>query len=421
MYPLKQSTAITVPFFAHDANGDGITGLVDGGFTKRISKNGGAFAAMTVTVTEMENGWYSIPVSTAHTDTLGLLTVSLSHASIKRVNMQFRVHANLPDDHASSAALATVQADTDDIQGRLPAALVSGRIDASVGAMAANVMTAAAAAADLTTELQAGLATSAEVSAVQADTDNIQTRLPAALVGGRMDSSVGAMAADVLTAAATATDFATEVATAVWASGTRTLTSLGASLVQEIWDRATSALTTAGSVGKLIVDNLNATVSSRATQTSVDTIDDFVDTEVSAIKAKTDQLTFTNANKVDSAVLAGGDFAQAAADKVWGSAVRTLTSLGTLVADIWAGITGAAANKLADHTLRRSLASAAASADGDAVAIRSLLGAARKLANRVAIAAGVLTIYEEDDTTTAGTQAVTTDPGAVHIVEVNTN
>lgn len=46
-----------------------------------------------------------------------------------------------------------VEADTQDIQSRLPAALVSGRIDASVGAMAANVMTAAAAAADFGNEL----------------------------------------------------------------------------------------------------------------------------------------------------------------------------------------------------------------------------------------------------------------------------
>lgn len=98
MYPLKQSTAITVPFFAHDANGDGVTGLVDGGFTKRISKNGGAFAAMTVTITEMENGWYSFPLSTSHSDTLGILTISFSHASTKRVNLQYRVFARINDD-----------------------------------------------------------------------------------------------------------------------------------------------------------------------------------------------------------------------------------------------------------------------------------------------------------------------------------
>lgn len=52
------------------------------------------------------------------------------------------------------------------LDGRIPAALVSGRMDASVGAMAANVMTAAAAAADLTTELQSGLATAAALDAV---------------------------------------------------------------------------------------------------------------------------------------------------------------------------------------------------------------------------------------------------------------
>lgn len=54
-----------------------------------------------------------------------------------------------------SADIAGVQSDTNDIQTRLPAALVSGRIDASVGAMAANVITAAAAAADFGAELQA--------------------------------------------------------------------------------------------------------------------------------------------------------------------------------------------------------------------------------------------------------------------------
>lgn len=43
-----------------------------------------------------------------------------------------------------TASFTTIQADLDDIQTRLPAALVSGRIDASVGAMAANVVTAAA-------------------------------------------------------------------------------------------------------------------------------------------------------------------------------------------------------------------------------------------------------------------------------------
>ena len=53
---------------------------------------------------------------------------------------------------------------------------------------------------------------------------------------------------------------------------------------------------TSGQAGYIIGTNLNATVSSRATQTSVDAIDDYVDTEVAAIKAKTDSLSFDDGN-----------------------------------------------------------------------------------------------------------------------------
>ena len=71
----------------------------------------------------------------------------------------------------------------------------------------------------------------AAVAGVQSDTDNIQTRLPAALIGGRMDSTTGAMATAVLTADALAPDAGTEIGTAVWASVTRTLTSTGLNAV----------------------------------------------------------------------------------------------------------------------------------------------------------------------------------------------
>lgn len=64
-----------------------------------------------------------------------------------------------------------------------------------------------------------------EVAAILVDTGTtLDGRIPAALVGGRMDASVGAMAANVITAAATAADFGTEVGTAVWATAARTVT-----------------------------------------------------------------------------------------------------------------------------------------------------------------------------------------------------
>ena len=76
----------------------------------------------------------------------------------------------------------------------------------------------------------AGVSVSADVAAVQADTDNLQTRVPAALVGGRMDSSVGALAAAVITAAA-------------HAAGAIDANALAADVINDIW--AGTALTEA--------------------------------------------------------------------------------------------------------------------------------------------------------------------------------
>lgn len=242
---------------------------------------------------------------------------------------------------------ASIQTDTNDIQTRLPAALVSGRMDSSTGAMGANVLTATAInadaftaakfASDVTTELQSGLATAAAlatvdtvVDAIQAKTDNlptdpadqslviaatdavmarlgapagasmsadvaavktqtaaievdtadIQTRLPAALVSGRIDASVGAAAANVLTAAALAADAVAEIADAVWdepLAGHVAAGSAGAELdaaasAGDPWATDLPGVYGAGTAGALVV--------------AIKAVDD-------AVKAKTDQLTFT--------------------------------------------------------------------------------------------------------------------------------
>lgn len=95
-----------------------------------------------------------------------------------------------------------------------PNALIAGRVDADAQAGLAPLGTAmrgtdSAALASVCTEARlaeldaANLPT--DVANVQSDTDDIQTRLPAALVAGRMDSDVGAMQAGTVTAAAVAT------------------------------------------------------------------------------------------------------------------------------------------------------------------------------------------------------------------------
>lgn len=210
----------------------------------------------------------------------------------------------------------------------------------TVSGLAANAITAAATAADFGTEVGTAVwATAArtltaldedsttldldatiraalgmasanldtQISSVQSDTNDIQTRIPAALVSGRMDSSTGAMAANVLTAAATAADFGAEVADAVWdealaghaGAGSAGEALSAAGTAGDPWTTALPGAYSAGQAGYIIGQNINATVSSRASQTSLDTLDDLVDTEVAAIKAKTDQMTFGVANQLN--------------------------------------------------------------------------------------------------------------------------
>lgn len=206
-----------------------------------------------------------------------------------------------------------------------------------------------------------------EVAAIKAKTDQLTFS-----TANRVDSQVFGMEANTVTAAAIAADAigsselaasaVAEIADQVWEeaiadhSGTvgSTAEALGAAgAAGDPWATALPGAYGAGSAGKIIGDNINATISSRATQTSVDdlptnaelttalgtaddavlaqvalvkaktdnlpadpadasdiasafgtvnsaltTIDDFLDTEVAAIKAQTDKLTFDGDNHV---------------------------------------------------------------------------------------------------------------------------
>lgn len=58
---------------------------------------------------------------------------------------------------ATVAALSTLQTDVNAISARVPTALISGRMDSSVGSMAANTLTASALATDAVTEITNGI------------------------------------------------------------------------------------------------------------------------------------------------------------------------------------------------------------------------------------------------------------------------
>ncbi len=90
------------------------------------------------------------------------------------------------------------------------------------------------------------------------------------------------------------------------------------------------------------------------------------------------------------------------------------TSIGDVV------LTAATLNKIADGIIRRDLANAEDSSNGDTKTGRSLLGAASKLTNKVKVEEGILTVYESDDSTELFTQGVTEDALANPITALDT-
>ena len=84
-----------------------------------------------------------------------------------------------------SADIASIKTDTGTtIPGRLPAALVGGRMDAYVGAMAANVLDSSALATSAVAEIQTGLST--------LDAAGVRTAL--GLASANLDTQLGALA-----------------------------------------------------------------------------------------------------------------------------------------------------------------------------------------------------------------------------------
>ncbi len=200
MRKAKQSTAKNVMVLMVDST-DHITGKAGLTLTITASKDGGAFGSIAPAVTERGNGWYSLALTASHTDTLGDLALHISGAAADPADMVLLVEAG-----ATDADVSAVLADTNDIQARLPAALVGGRMDASVGAMAADVITAAALAADAVSEIQSGLATLAgqaaiagyidtEVAAIQAACVAIQAKTDSLTftVAGKVDANIKAV------------------------------------------------------------------------------------------------------------------------------------------------------------------------------------------------------------------------------------
>lgn len=101
MRKAKQSTAKNVMVLMVDST-DHVTGKAGLTLTITASKDGGAFASISPTVTERGNGWYSLALIASHTDTLGDLALHITGTGADPADMVLLIEAGATDADVST-------------------------------------------------------------------------------------------------------------------------------------------------------------------------------------------------------------------------------------------------------------------------------------------------------------------------------
>lgn len=228
---------------------------------------------------------------------------------------------------ASDVTIASVTGSVGSVTGAVGSVVgnVGGNVTGSVGSVAtggiaaatfaAGAIDAAALAADAGTEIGTAVwaTTTRQLTGTQTFnvTGNITGNLSGSVgsVTGAVGSVIGSVGnvtgsvGSVATGGIVSATFAAGALDAVWATTARLLTA-GTNIVlakgtgvtgfndlsaAQVNTEADTALADVG-VTTTVTGRIDAAITTRASQTSVDTIDDFLDLEVAAIKAKTDNL-----------------------------------------------------------------------------------------------------------------------------------
>jgi hypothetical protein len=276
---LKQSTAYTRLFkmisaLDHFSLKTGLAPSVN------LSKAGAVFSAAAGTVTEVGSGWYKVALTSADTSTLGDLAFYITAATADDTDFCDQVVANILGD--------TLPVNMTQILGTaVSAPATAGILDVNVK----NIDNDAASASGTVTFPNATLASTTNITA---GTITTVTNLTNA-------ATAGDLTATMKTSVITAVNVSTPVA--LYVTG-----DVGGNVQGNVNGSV-------GSVVGLTASNLDTTVSSRLAtagytapdNATITAIAGYVDTEVAAIKAKTDQLTFTKLNELDANIQSVND------------------------------------------------------------------------------------------------------------------
>lgn len=262
----KRNVAVTgfTVGMVNKTDGSAITSGTVNGFA---TKDGGSQTALTNALTHEGNGQWSVDLTAGEMDA-SVVGLVFTHASGIPQQITIKTVLVNPDD-ATAFGVSRIDAA---ITSRLAPTVAARTLDVSAGGEAgvdwANV-------GSPTTVLGLSGTTVKTATDVETDTANIQTRIPAALVSGRMDSSVGAMAADTVNASALAADAVAEIQSGLGTSANQTAIINAVEVVDDLLDTEIAAIV--------------ATLS---------TISGFVDTEVAAILARIGAFTGTGNNTI---------------------------------------------------------------------------------------------------------------------------
>ena len=102
MRTCKQSTAYNLSVFMTSST-DHVTGKTGLTLTITASKDGGAFSSISPTVTELANGWYTLALTTTHTNTVGDLALHITGTGADPADLALVVRARVTDDLAYPA------------------------------------------------------------------------------------------------------------------------------------------------------------------------------------------------------------------------------------------------------------------------------------------------------------------------------
>ncbi len=131
---LKQSTARNASVFMTQS-ADHVTGLAGATLTINASADGGAFSPITPVVTDLTNGWYSLALTTTHTQTLGDLVLHITATSADPTDLLMQVVLDLPGATVSSVtgAVGSVTGAVGSVTGAV------GSVTGAVGSVTGNV------------------------------------------------------------------------------------------------------------------------------------------------------------------------------------------------------------------------------------------------------------------------------------------